>query len=120
MIEVILHRILLERDAPVDTDATKTKKELDRLGLVTSKTIQEELDKQEARENASMDKGTVIAIGSTAFNDYGIECPVKVGDYISFAKFGGKEVIDPETEKKYVVINDEDVVAILHKEPKVG
>ena len=120
MIEVILHRILVERDIPEDTDAVTTKKEMERLGLIATKQVLDELEKKARREEASMDKGHVVAIGPTAFKDYGIECPVKVGDYITYAKFGGKDVTDPETDKTYVVINDEDVVAILRKEPLDG
>lgn len=121
MIKVILHRVLVERDIPEDTDAVKTKKEMERLGLLTPPKVQEEIDKRALRENASMDKGVVLALGETAFRDYGIESPIKVGDYISYAKFGGKDVTDPEDGKVYVVINDEDVVAILtKKEPLDG
>jgi co-chaperonin GroES (HSP10) len=39
---------------------------------------------------------------------------VKVGDRISYARYAGKWV--EENEKDYLIINDEDVVAIL--EPK--
>lgn len=115
MIKVILHRLLIERDVPEDTDAVKTKKALEASGLVAPEWVKDELEKKALRENASMDKGVVVAIGETAFRDYGIECPVKVGDYITYAKFGGKDVTDPETDKVFVVINDEDVVAILSK-----
>lgn len=120
MIRVILHRILVERDAPVDTEAVKTKEALKKSGLAVPIFVQDSIDKQALRENASMDKGHVVAIGETAFRDYGIESPIKVGDYISYAKFGGKEITDPETEKVYVAINDEDCIAILRKEPLDG
>lgn len=114
-INVILHRILIKRDVPEDTDAVKTKKELERLGLAVTQAVKDAIEKQALRENASMDKGTVVQIGETAFADYGIACPVREGDYIAFAKFGGKEVTDPATGEVYVVINDEDVVAVLTK-----
>jgi co-chaperonin GroES (HSP10) len=121
LIKVILHRILLERDVPEDTDAVKTKKALEQSGFAIPASVQDDLDKRALRENASMDKGVVLAIGETAFRDYGVECPIKVGDYITYAKFGGKDVTDPETDKVFVIINDEDVVAILSKkEPLDG
>lgn len=121
MIKVVLHRILVKRDIPEDTDAVKTKKELDRMGLATPEFVKKELERQALRENASMDTGIVIDIGGTAFKDYGILCPIKEGDKISFAKFGGKEVTDPENGEVFVVIQDEDVVAILtEKEPVDG
>jgi len=114
-IKVVLHRILLKRDEPVDTDAVKTKKDLERLGLAVPDWVAKEQDKQAARENASMDKGVVVDIGETAFKDYGIECPIQVGDHISYVKFGGKDVTDPETGELFTVIQDEDVVCLLHK-----
>jgi co-chaperonin GroES (HSP10) len=108
-------------DIPEDTDAVKTKRALEKSGFAVPKSVEEDLDKKALRENASMDKGVVIAIGETAFRDYGIDCPVKVGDYISYAKFGGKDITDPETDKVYVAINDEDIIAILSKkEPLDG
>lgn len=121
MIKVILHRILIRRDIPEDTDAVQTQKEMKRLGLITAPKVQEEIDKRALRENASMDKGVVLEIGETAFQDYRIACPIREGDYICYAKFGGKDVVDPETGETLVVINDEDVVAILSKkEPLDG
>lgn len=121
MIKVVLHRVLVKREEPVDTDAVTTKKEMERLGLIAAPKVREELDRQEQREKASVDRGTVIQIGETAFKDYGIESPIEVGDYICFAKFGGKDVADPETGETYTVINDEDVVAVLtKKEPLDG
>ncbi len=119
-IKVILHRILVKRDPQEDTPAVKTKKEMERLGLEAPKSVLDEIEKQALRENASMDKGTVVALGETAFKDYGIVSPIKVGDHIAFARFGGKEVIDPETKETLLVLNDEDVVAILEKEPTNG
>ncbi len=120
-IEVILHRVLLKRDVPEDTDAVKTKREMERLGLRAPPSIEEEIKKRALRENASMDKGTVIAVGETAFRDYNIASPIREGDYVAFAKFGGKEVTDPDTNEVFVVVNDEDIVCILtKKEPLDG
>jgi co-chaperonin GroES (HSP10) len=113
LIKVVLHRILLKRDTPVDTDAVKTKKDMERLGFAVPDWVAKDIEKQALRENASMDKGVVVDIGETAFKDYGIECPIKVGDYISYVKFGGKDVSDPESGELFTVIQDEDVVAVL-------
>lgn len=113
-INVILHRVLLKRDLPVDTDAVKTKKEMERMGLTAPQSVLDEINRQALRENASMDKGIVVKIGETAFKDYGIACPIREGDYVSFAKFGGKEVTDSDGTV-YVVVNDEDIVAVLTK-----
>lgn len=119
MINVVLHRILIKRDDPVDTEATKTKMEVERLGFAMPTAFKEELDKQAAREKASMDKGVVIQVGPTAFKDYGIESPIKVGDYISYAKFGGKDIEDSEDGLTYTVIQDEDVIAIISKKEPI-
>lgn len=120
-IKVVLHRILVEREIPEDTDAIKTKVAMEKAGFVVPTAVKDDLERRANREIASMDKGTVIALGETAFKDYGIDSPIKPGDYIIYAKFGGKDVTDPDDNKKYVIINDEDVVCILtKKEPLDG
>jgi co-chaperonin GroES (HSP10) len=68
---------------------------------------------KEVRYQASVDEGVIIAIGSTAWKDFGGEW-AKVGDTIVFAKNAGKFVKDPDDEDThYVVLNDEDVVAVI-------
>lgn len=67
-------------------------------------------------EENRIDTGVVMDLGNTAFRAYmaeaGVtEVPVKVGDKISFAKYAGKVIMDGDT--KYVVLNDEDIVAIM-------
>ena len=65
----------------------------------------------ERKEQANVDKGTVMQIGPKCHEDYlGV---TQVGDLIGFAKFGGKFVTDPEDDEIYLVINDEDVVCIF-------
>jgi co-chaperonin GroES (HSP10) len=68
---------------------------------------------EKAREQQAVDKGIVQAVGPAAFDDYKFDNPLKVGDHIVYAKYAGKEVVDPETDEKFVIILDEDVVAIL-------
>lgn len=69
---------------------------------------------REVRYQASVDKGVILAVGPTAWKDFGSEPWAKVGDTIVFAKNAGKILEDPEdTENHYVVLNDEDVVAII-------
>lgn len=65
------------------------------------------------RAQASVDQGEVVAIGETAYRDYGVECPVKVGDVVNYARFAGKIVEDGDT--KYVILNDEDCLAVVRK-----
>lgn len=114
-IDVILHRIVLRRDKPEDTPAVQKKKDMERIGLTAPQSILDEIDKAAKRESASMDKGVVIAIGETAYRDYKIECPIKVGQRVAFAKFGGKDIIDEETGETFVVVNDEDIICKLTK-----
>lgn len=69
-----------------------------------------------ARAKASVDMGTVFQIGSTAFKDFG-EVPVKVGDTVAYVKNSGKFIVDPyDNTKEYLVLNDEDIVAIFEKD----
>ncbi len=99
-IEIVGHRVLIDPD-PVET---KTQS-----GIV--------LVKDEARYREATMSGTVVQIGSTAWQGFGDNQPwCKVGDKIIYAKYTGKFVTDPETEKEYYVINDEDVqVKITNK-----
>ena len=73
----------------------------------------------ERKEQANVDKGTVLQIGPNCHPDYVGD--VKVGDLIGYAKFGGKFIEDPffkgsEDEAIFLVINDEDVVCIFKDE----
>ncbi len=65
------------------------------------------------REDASVDRGVVLAIGPTAWQDFKSDPWCKVGDEILFAKFAGKFVDDPETGDSVCILNDEDVVAVV-------
>ena len=65
----------------------------------------------ERKEQINVDKGTVLQIGSKCHEDYVGE--LAVGDVIGYAKFGGKFIQEPGSEEVYLVISDEDVVAIF-------
>lgn len=71
--------------------------------------------REKDRVQQAVDRGIVVACGPVAFKAYDVENPLKAGDTIVYAKFAGKEVIDPETNEKFTVLNDEDVQAILRK-----
>lgn len=63
-------------------------------------------------------RGTVVAAGAGKRNDKGDIVPmlVKVGDLVLFKKYGPDEV---EFEgKKYLVGDEDDILAILPTEPK--
>ncbi len=65
----------------------------------------------ERKEQTLVDKGTVLQIGAKCHEDY-------IGDLnvIGFAKFGGKYIQDPKTEEIFLIINDEDVIAIFKED----
>lgn len=70
------------------------------------------------REKAATVVGEVISIGSMAWKAFDGDNPdwkpwAKVGDIVYFAKYGGKFItID---EEDYIIVNDEDVQAVIHK-----
>lgn len=66
---------------------------------------------KDKREQQAVVKGTVVSIGSLAFHaPVGDGTPwVKVGDRVYYAKFAGKEIIDPETKEELLLLNDEDL-----------
>ena len=105
MIEVILHRVLVKQEQLKDVD--QTYKRAAASGII----IPEHEDTKRAQ--AGVDKGTIVALGSTAFRDFNVDSPIKVGDVVAFAKFSGKVITDPEDGLDYVALNDEDIVAII-------
>lgn len=72
--------------------------------------IPRELDAMK-REQQAVVKGTVVSIGELAFHaPVGNGIPwVKTGDRVYYAKYAGKEVVDPETDEKLLLLNDEDL-----------
>jgi co-chaperonin GroES (HSP10) len=69
---------------------------------------------KDVRYQESVDVGTILSVGPTAWKDFGEHPWAKVGDKIYFAKHAGKKVEDPENKDKlYVILNDEDVVAVI-------
>lgn len=70
------------------------------------------------REEQAVDRGTVIAIGPTAFDEWGDFPAVSVGMEVFFAKYAGKKLTDPYTGEEVLALNDEDLVASIHEEDK--
>lgn len=67
----------------------------------------------EKREQQAQEIGTVVSIGPTAFVHYGgSPTDLKVGDKVAYARYAGKVMEGTEL----VILNDEDIVAILIKE----
>ena len=108
MITPLLHRIIVRQQKL--NEAHKEYKRAEAIGII----IPEHEDTKRAQ--AGVDKGTVVAIGPTAYRDFNTDVPIKLGDTIAFARFSGKTIVDPTDEEEYVALNDEDVVAILTKE----
>ncbi len=105
-IDVVTFRILVKPENVLERD--EAYKAAKRLGLDLS------LESKVNREQAAVDQGEVVGFGPLAFRDYGGENPLKIGDTIVYARHAGKKVVDPaDKETEFVVINDEDVVAIL-------
>lgn len=105
MIEVVLHRVLIKQDKL--EDANKTYVKMREMNLVLP-----DMDEKK-RAQAGVDTGTVIAIGNTAFRDFGTTPPIAVGDKIAYARFAGKFITDPVDDQEYVALNDEDVICIF-------
>ncbi len=105
MIIPALHRILIKQDKLEEVDDVY--KRAKRAGIEIATT------ESNVRAQASVDTGTVIKIGATAFRDFGTTSPIEEGDKIAYARFSGKFVKDPATDEEFVLLNDEDVVAIF-------
>lgn len=65
------------------------------------------------RAQASVDRGVVVALGSTAYRDYNVEPPVQIGDVVNYARFSGKIIEDPETGIEYICLNDGDLICVI-------
>jgi len=110
MIEPVAHRLVVK---PFDiTEADDIYKSAKASGLILSG------EDKLRREQAAVDRGTVVSLGPTVFHDFHCPNSIEVGDEIVFAKYAGKEVEDPDTKEKLTIINDEDVVAIIRKGSK--
>lgn len=57
--------------------------------------------------------GTLVAIGMNAWKGFDSGAPwASVGDRVSYAKYGGR-VIKDKSGEEFVILNDEDILAIL-------
>lgn len=112
MINVLLHRIAVKPLSVDDWDVGRKKAK--ELGLVLAPI--ETTGTSADRAKLSVDIGEITEIGSTAFRDFNVDIPIKVGDVVAFVKNAGKLVRNPYTTEETVVLNDEDIVAILTKE----
>jgi chaperonin GroES len=98
-INPVLHRILILPD---------------KLEEKTSSGIIIQYDK---REEAAVEKGTVVSVGETAYLEFGTTAEklgVVPGARVTFAKYSGKTIMDGDT--KYLLVNDEDIVGVIENE----
>ncbi len=105
MIEPLLHRIIVRQQKL--NEAHEEYRRAEALGIV----IPEHEDNKRAQ--AGVDKGVVVAIGPTAYRDFNVDVPIKIGDSVTFARFSGKVIVDPKDSVEYVALNDEDIIAII-------
>lgn len=106
-IEPAGNRILIRRDKVEDHDPTY--KAVKTAGLVLPET------EEHLRRQAGMDRGKVMALGPTAFEDpfFLGKRWCEEGDFIIFPQYSGKTVKNHDTGEDFVIINDADVVAIM-------
>lgn len=105
MIEPLLHRIVVKPEK--FEEISEDHRYAERIGIVIA-TVDET-----KRAQASVDLGTVVAIGPTAYKDFGVSAPIAVGDKVNYARFSGKIVKDPATQEEFVILNDEDCICII-------
>lgn len=103
MIKPILHRILVKPDNVEDAD--------DVVRSARAAGLEVQLDK---REQAAIEVGTVVDLGSTCYHEFGTTAQdqgIFVGSRVTFAKYSGKSVKDGED--RFLVMNDEDVIGVI-------
>ena len=100
------HRVLL-----LPEQETEDEKALKAIGMVMAETANE-------RHRLAQMAGEVVAVGATAWKDFGTAPWAKVGDRAMFAKYSGV-ILRGKDGKKYRMVNDEDVVALLDPEVEV-
>ena len=91
------HRVLVKIDEVEEKTAG---------GIVIPKTT------AERQEEAGI-FGTIVAIGETAWKDFGGRSWASIGDRVMIAKYGGFIAQEPGTAEKFRVLNDEDIVAVI-------
>lgn len=66
------------------------------------------------RAKLAVEEGIVISLGINAFKDFSNGEPwCKIGDTVMIARYAGVDKKDPNTDKNYRVVNDEDIVGVI-------
>lgn len=78
------------------------------------------LVRDERRALAEIHTGVVVQIGELAWADLtkSEKQWAKVGDRVLFSKYGSKTIFDPDTEERFEVVNDDDVMCVIREEAK--
>ena len=95
------HRLLVKPEKIEELDETFA-------GAKRAGIIIPEMEKR--KEQVAVDRGTVVALGSTAFVDFGGIPWCRVGDKVAYTRYGGKLLKDSD-DQEYIILNDEDVIA---------
>lgn len=111
-IKVLMHRIGVKPLSVDDWDEGRRRAKA--MGLELAPIDTTGADK--SRVVLSVDIGEVTQVGPTAYNDFKIDSPIKVGQVVAYVKSAGKLIKNPFTEEELLCLNDEDIVAILEKE----
>lgn len=99
------HRVLVKQEQYDEHDEVVRSAKRAGIEIVQDKAV---------RYQDSVDKGVVLAIGPTAWKDFGGVNWANVGDTVVFAKHAGKRVEDPDDkDANLVILNDEDICAIV-------
>ena len=65
----------------------------------------------ERTQAVNSDKGEVLMVGLSAWDDLSVKPNIKVGDKVFYAKWGAKTLQDPkDKEVFYILCNDEDIL----------
>ena len=95
------HHVIIEPDAVEETTESGI------VVTVDNSTI--------AREKAATTRGTIVAIGPTAWTDPGLGGKpwAKVGDYVYYTRHVSKTITDAESGKDYFLLTDDNILAII-------
>lgn len=75
----------------------------------------------EQSEQGAAIRGTIISLGEDAWKAYNTKTEfagLKVGDEVFFARYAGKVIKETDDSEELLVLNDEDIVCKVKKEPK--
>lgn len=87
----------------------------DEIKKETASGIVIEYGENEKLEKGARVTGVVVDIGHQCWGMHKGEEPwCTVGSRIFWAKYAGKQVVDPYTQEEYIILNDEDVCGVVY------